>query len=86
MNKLRLDLDALAVDSFRVSDEQGGRGTVEAQAYTNTRPTCVYHCTYLGPTCEACARDEVPAPRAITQGANTCYDCTRFGCPGTVIC
>ena len=22
----------------------------------------------------------------ITQGHNTCYDCTRFGCPGTAIC
>ena len=22
----------------------------------------------------------------ITQNHNTCYDCTRFGCPGTAIC
>lgn len=22
----------------------------------------------------------------ITQGANTCYHCTRFGCPATGLC
>jgi hypothetical protein len=22
----------------------------------------------------------------ITQGANTCYHCTRFGCPATELC
>jgi len=26
------------------------------------------------------------ALNAITRGANTCYDCTRFGCPGTELC
>ena len=58
MEKLRLDLDELAVDSFETSREAAARGTVNAHAaYTNTRPTCVYHCTYLGPTCEACVRE-----------------------------
>ena len=58
MRKLRLDLEELAVDSFGTTREDGARGTVNAQgAYTNTRPTCWYHCTYLGQTCEACARE-----------------------------
>ena len=62
MRKLRLDLDALAVDSFRTTRAEDGRGTVNAHyAYTNTRPTCWYHCTYLGPSCEACARDGAAA-------------------------
>lgn len=62
MRKLRLDVEELAVDSFRTTPrENGQRGTVNAYyAYTNTRPTCWYHCTYLGPTCEACVR-EAPA-------------------------
>ncbi|HYH78347.1 MAG TPA: hypothetical protein VEX86_01075 [Longimicrobium sp.] len=62
MRKLRLDPDALAVLSFLTTQETDARGTVNANyAYTNTRPTCWYHCTYLGPTCEACARGDAPA-------------------------
>jgi tetrahydromethanopterin S-methyltransferase subunit E len=26
------------------------------------------------------------AGHMITQGANTCYHCTRFGCPATGLC
>ena len=26
------------------------------------------------------------AAHEITQGAQTCYDCTRFGCPQTDLC
>ena len=54
MKKLRLDVEALRVASFETGPEEEARGTVHANAYTNTRPTCWYHCTYLGPTCEAC--------------------------------
>ena len=33
------------------------------------------------------AREKETAANAlITRGANTCYDCTRFGCPGTELC
>ena len=61
MRKLRLDVEALSVDSFRTTRTTDARGTVNGNAaYTNTRPTCWYHCTYLGPTCEACVR-EAPA-------------------------
>jgi hypothetical protein len=58
MKKLRLDVEDLVVDSFRTTRELDEVGTVNAHAYTNTRPTCWYHCTYLGQTCEACARHE----------------------------
>jgi len=54
VEKLRLDLDGLSVESFDTGRDARARGTVNAHAYTNTRPTCHYHCTYLGPTCEAC--------------------------------
>jgi hypothetical protein len=32
------------------------------------------------------AEEDRGAAMMITQGANTCYDCTRFGCPGTTLC
>lgn len=35
---------------------------------------------------DAPAREGTTAANAITQGARTCYDCTRFGCPGTALC
>lgn len=58
MRKLSLDLEALTVESFRTTRETEDRGTVNAHnAYTNSLPTCWYHCTYLGQTCEACARE-----------------------------
>lgn len=35
----------------------------------------------------AAAREAATAADFITQGAQTCYDCTRFGCaPDTRIC
>ena len=62
MRKLHLDPELLSVQSFRTTAETDERGTVNAYyAYTNTRPTCWYHCTYLGPSCEACAREAVAA-------------------------
>jgi hypothetical protein len=62
MRKLRLELETLAVESFRTTRETEARGTVDAyNAYTNSLPTCWYHCTYLGQTCEACAREGTAA-------------------------
>jgi hypothetical protein len=34
----------------------------------------------------ASARESGTAAGFITQGANTCYDCTRFACADTRIC
>lgn len=56
MPKLRLDLDGLSVESFAPGRNGAESGTVRAHLATNTMPTCVYHCTYLGPTCHVCAR------------------------------
>lgn len=53
MNKLRLDADALSVDSFP---------TVAMPAEGGT------------------------AAEYITQTANTCHLCTRYGCPDTPLC
>jgi len=59
MQKLRLNLEELSVDSFRTTRGAGPHGTVNGHdAYTNSLPTCWYHCTYLGQTCEACARED----------------------------
>jgi hypothetical protein len=52
VNKLRLDLNELQIESFR------------------TAP----------------ARERETAANDITQNHQTCYDCTRFGCPGTELC
>ena len=56
MEKLRLDLDRLAVDSFDAGRAEVAPGAANAYGYTNTRPTCVYHCTFQGYTCDYCAR------------------------------
>lgn len=34
----------------------------------------------------ATERETGTAAELITQGANTCYHCTRWGCPGTELC
>ena len=48
MEKLRLELDDLAVTSFETAQADGDRGTVEAQALDPTRhtrcPTCETLC------------------------------------------
>ncbi len=56
MKKLHLDLETLRIDSFATDAPGSGRGTVAAHALlTNTRPTCVYHCTFAGcPETELC--------------------------------
>lgn len=56
MNKLRLDVDALAVDSFATSaNEAHGAGTVHGNAAKPTLATFC-DCTLLGtnPTCCPC--------------------------------
>jgi hypothetical protein len=35
---------------------------------------------------DATDRASGTAAAYITQGANTCYHCTRWGCPGTELC
>jgi len=56
MKKLRLNVDALAVESFDTSKAEMTGGTVAAHAMiTFPAPveTCAYHCTWWpGTTCE----------------------------------
>jgi hypothetical protein len=49
--KLKLNVDALQVDSFQASDAPEGRGTVRGHGPSAQCPT--YHCTelYAGYTC-----------------------------------
>jgi hypothetical protein len=45
MEKIRLDLDTLAVESFPTGDEDGARGTVRAHGGTQQPAhTCAYTC------------------------------------------
>lgn len=62
MKKLRLDLDALAVDSFNTALPPGGRGTVRG-----AEPTDVGCGTYDGTCYNTCGGPAYP-----TNG-NTCY-------------
>lgn len=56
MAKLKIDLDALQVDSFETAAPAAQAGTVLAHAMRPSFPdpvyTCAYHCTYIGPTCD----------------------------------
>jgi hypothetical protein len=54
MKKLQLDLDALSIESFATDRPAEERGTVAANAITQTANTC-YHCTrYSCPLTELC--------------------------------
>jgi len=48
MNKLRLDLEHLAVDSFATGDGMSSAGTVRGHGYYDTRPSA---CAYPTPSC-----------------------------------
>lgn len=56
MPKLRIDLDALKVDSFATAAPAAAGGTVVAHALAPSYPdpvyTCAYHCTWIGVTCD----------------------------------
>jgi len=56
MPKLKIDLDALQVDSFDTAAPAMRKVVVTANALAPSFPdpvyTCAYHCTYIGPTCD----------------------------------
>jgi hypothetical protein len=66
MKKIRLDLDALAVDSFDANPDVPGYGTVGANASIET-DTCI------GPSCRRCPTDT--GSFCSTCGGNTCASC-----------
>ena len=49
MNKLRLDLEHLAVDSFATGEGMSSAGTVRGHVYYDTRPSA---CAYATPSCQ----------------------------------
>jgi len=55
MNKLKLDLEALAVESFAVAEGVEERGTVRGrQADTIRDQSCALSCYYVGCTADWC--------------------------------
>ena len=67
--KLRLDPEALRVDTFTTEREDGGRGTVKAHGYTQPGyPSC-------DPTCGATPPED----------PSICIAGTRVGCGGDTV-
>ena len=56
MRKLRLDVDDLAVTTFRTEEVGGDRGTVDAHAVTGTAPFCQTVATYCRTGCPCTTR------------------------------
>jgi hypothetical protein len=48
MRKMKLDVDALTVDSFTTGEAMDARGTVKGNAYYDTKPSA---CAYPTPSC-----------------------------------
>lgn len=72
MRKIRLNLEALDVESFEPDEAGGGRGTVRGLL------TAYYELCYEGDTWQASCTCEP------TCNADTCYNCpnpTTVGCP-----
>jgi hypothetical protein len=68
VNKLKLRLDDLAVDGFRTTPAERGRGTVRAEQGTHFS-----YCTCNAPTCGATC--------PVTCDDATCaYTCDDFSC------
>ena len=72
MRKIKLNLEALDVESFEPDEAVGGRGTVRGGQLT-----AYYQLCYDGDTWQASCTCEP------TCNANTCYNCPSVGCtPG----
>ncbi len=95
MNKLRLDLDALAVESFDTRAGTAGRGTVgghadeaEASGAYETDPewSLVTDCvTIAEPTCRSCAPcTPPPPPTTVVVTGHTCVTGCLENC-GTLV-
>ena len=60
MGKLRLDVDDLAVTTFRTEEVDDHRGTVGAHAITGTHPFCQSEPTYCRTGCPCTTRADEP--------------------------
>ncbi len=82
MNKLKLRLENLSVESFDTTPTQKAKGTVFGE-----QCTCYTNCTCPGcPTCDnTCAYtcDDATCPACPTCGADTCGDTCDASCYDT---
>ena len=76
MRKVRLDLDAIQVDTFEVTEAPAGRGTVRAHV-----ACCVCGCDPCCCTCCATCANTCPASCQTCPDScwGTCYDPTCGG-------
>jgi hypothetical protein len=76
MNKLKLNLDELSVESFDTTRAEKEKGTVFGE-----QCTCYTQCTCPG--CPTCANYNTCNATCGATCANTCDDATCVGCGGT---
>lgn len=84
MKKLRLDLDALAVQSFQTASADAARGTVAgAQVARASKSDCA-DCNYtIPPTCMSCGEPVCPIG-SYTECPSCINSCS--GCDGSCVC
>jgi hypothetical protein len=91
MEKLKLQLDNLSVESFDTTCEAKGHGTVRGEQATNTCPgcpTCAATCAYTCddatcpqcPTCAASCNGTCAGATCFDSCGRTCWDTCGIGC------
>jgi hypothetical protein len=86
MRKLKLDLDALGVDSFDTLGGTKAKGTVLAEQGASTYYTlCVGPCayTYDDPTCPACPTCAYTCDDPTCPACPTCAESCNGSCDAT---
>ena len=84
MKKLRLELDELAVESFRTHREEDVRGTVAGQNEPPYTRSCGGSCVA---TCASCVNTCLNTCQASCAGTcNTCAQTCEFHCTHITVC
>ena len=84
MKKLRLDLDALVVESFQTALDGTARGTVAANLEAKGSQSDCKECNYtLPPTCMSCGEPVCPIG-SYTECPSCINSCS--GCDGSCVC
>lgn len=80
MNKMKLELEALVVESFDTGEAKGARGTVHAHATLR----CTNYCDTENFTCDGAATcaGEYTCDRAVNTCMLSCGACTTERCGG----
>src|SRR5688572_13923678 len=82
MNKLRLQLEDLMIDSFSTTSVRKEKGTVYGE-----QCTCQTACTCPGcPTCDASCNGSCGGASCINTCAASCYGTCDASCNGTCAC